>query len=448
MSQALPSLLAPVLLCSLAASQQGSDAGWANWRGPDGTAIARAGNPPAQWSEEKNIRWKVALPGLGSSSPIIWGDRIYVTTAIETDEEGTPPTFERVHDVDISGRSYVSGGFPTKVFDFLVLALDRKDGSIVWKTTVKKAVPHEGGHATGSQSSSSPLTDGEHIYVHLGSRGVFCLNMDGEIQWSKEFGLMQTHLGFGEGISPALHGDTLIINWDHEQDSFIAAFDKKSGEELWRTARDEVTTWATPLVVPVDGKAQVVTAGTTSSRAYDLETGELIWSLAGLGLNAIPSPIYADGIVYLMTGFNGYVLQAVRLDGAKGDLAGTESVAWTHDRDTSYTPSPLIYDDLLYFVRGNNGVLSCLDRETGEVHYEGQRLRMRTVYSSPVGVAGRVYLTARDGMTKVIKHGTEFEEIATNQLDDGFDASAAIVGDEIYLRGKKNLYCIAETNRN
>ena len=447
MSQSLPIFVVPLVLCSLAVAQKDPGTGWANWRGPDSAAIARVGNPPTEWSEEKNIRWKVALPGLGNSSPIVWGDRIYVTTAVETDEKGTPPAFERVRDTDVSGRTYVSGGVQTQVFDFLVLALDREDGSVVWQTTVKKAVPHEGGHATNTQSSSSPITDGEHVYVHLGSRGVFCLNMDGEIQWSKEFGLMQTHLGFGEGISPVLHGDTLIINWDHEKDSFIAAFDKKSGEELWRTARDEGTTWATPLIAPADGKLQVVTAGTTSSRGYDFQTGELLWTLGGLGINAIPSPIYAGGVVYLMTGFNGYVLQAVRLDGAEGDLEGTENVVWTHDRDTSYTPSPLIYDDLLYFLRGNNGVLSCLDPKTGRVHYEGQRMRMRTVYSSPVGAAGRVYLTSRDGFTKVIKHGVEYEELATNQLDDGFDASAAIVGDEIYLRGKQNLYCIAETDR-
>ena len=442
----LPSLVVPFVLCGLAVSQTDPGSEWANWRGPDGTSVARASNPPSEWSEDNNIRWKVALPGVGTSSPVIWGDRIYVTTSIETDEDGTPPPFARVHDVDVSGRSYVSSAQPPTVYEFAVLAIDREDGAIVWQTTVKKTVPHEGGHADNSQSSGSPTTDGEHIYALFGSRGLYCLNMEGEVQWQKDFGLMQTHLGFGEGMSPVLHGDRLIIVWDHEQDSFIAAFDKKSGAELWRTPRDEQTSWATPAIAPANGKLQVVTAGTASSRAYDLETGELIWTLAGLGINTIPSPTYVDGIVYLMTGFDVSMLQAVRLEGAKGDLSASENLLWFHARNTSYAPSPLVYGDFIYFLRSNSGILSCLDRETGKVHYEGQRMRMRTVYSSPVGAAGRVYLTSREGVTKVISLGPEYDEIATNQLDDVFNASAAIVGDQIFLRGVENLYCIATTD--
>jgi outer membrane protein assembly factor BamB len=394
---------------------------WGNWRGPLHTGVAPAGDPPVEWSEEKNVRWKVEIPGLGISSPIVWRDRIYLTTAVEVEgrEEG--------------------------MTEFVVLCLDRKDGRTLWSSVVEKLVPHERIHKTASQASNSPLTDGERIYAYFGSRGMHCLDMDGEILWSKDLGLMHTRREFGEGSSPALHGDTLVINWDHEADSFVIALDKNSGEELWSRERDEITSWATPLVVSVDGREQVIITGTGASRAYDLETGEVVWSCEGMTTNCIPSPVYADGVVYLMSGFRGAALQAVRLAGAKGEITGSDHVVWTHDRNTSYTPSALLYEGCYYFLRSNSGVLSCLDAATGEIHYEDVRLEdMRSIYASPVGAGGRVYITSREGVTKVIRHGPEFELLATSRLDDEIDASAAVVGDELYLRGRARLYCIAE----
>ena len=441
----LPWLL-PLLLPGLAQAQsqvsQDEEVWWSNWRGPDGTGVAPTGNPPIEWSEEDNIRWKVPIPGRGSSSPIVWGDRIYLTTAIDTEAvpEGmvqTPTDFAR----------YGTTAAPITVHQFVVFAVDRKDGSTVWRTTVAEAVPHEGGHRTASQASLSPITDGERIYAYFGSRGLYCLDTDGEVLWSKDFGLMRSFREFGEGSSPALYGDALVVNWDHEDDSFIAAFDKRTGEELWRTPRDEGTSWATPLIAPVGDGHQVIIAATSASRSYDLESGELLWTLAGMSTTPIPSPIHVDGVAYLMSGFRSSNLQAVRLAGARGDLAQSDNLIWSHQRNTSYVPSPLIYGDYVYFLRLNSGVLSCLDAKTGKVYYEGQRLGMRSIYSSPVGVAGRVYLTSRSGVTKVFKLGPTFEEIATSQLDDGFDATAAIVGDEIYLRGMESLYCISETKR-
>lgn len=333
------------------------------------------------------------------------------------------------------------------VYEFVVLALDRSDGSVVWRTTVKEAAPHEPGHQTGSLASNSPWTDGEHIIVSFGSRGLHSLNMDGEIQWSKDFGPMQSRLGFGEGSSPALYGDTVVLLWDHEGDSFIAAFDKSTGEELWRKPRDEGTSWSSPLIAEVDGRVQVITSATTSSRSYDLATGELIWTLAGLGINVVPTPVLVGDIVYLMSGYQTYKFQAVDLAGARGDLANSANVLWDYDRNTSFVPSPLIYDDFVYFFRGNNGTLTCLNVNNGDIHYEAERIGLRSVYSSPVGVAGRVYLTSREGITKVIKLSGTYEELASNQLDDALDASAAIVGDELYLRGRQYLYCIATTNQ-
>jgi outer membrane protein assembly factor BamB len=222
--------------------------------------------------------------------------------------------------------------------------------------------------------------------------------------------------------------------------------DKRSGEELWRVRRDEPSGWSTPLIVEVDGRMQVVLPGPGASRGYDLETGEEIWSLSGMTLNCVPTPIHADGVVFLMSGFRGNALQAVRLRGAEGDLDESDHLLWSHDDRTSYTPSALLYDGLLYFLRTNSAELTCLDAATGEVRYTGQRLQgLREVYSSPVAVAGRVYITSREGVTKVLRAGPKYEVLATNELDDVFDGTAAIVGDEILLRGRRSLYCLAES---
>lgn len=453
---------------------KGKGARWATWRGPDGSGVAPNSNPPTEWSEDNNVKWKVTVPGLGNSTPIIWGDRIYLTTAVETDEEGVAPKLPdarpRAGDGggrarpggtrpggNRSGRGNRRGGrrggwgskpAPTKVFDFRVVAINRNDGSVIWSKSVKKAVPHEGGHSTGSQASSSPITDGEHIYAHFGSRGIHCLDMSGELIWSKDFGYMRTRNQFGEGSSPALSGDTLIINWDHEGDSFVYALNKKTGDEIWRKPRKESTSWTTPLIVEVDGKQQAIIVATGATRAYDVATGDVIWSTTGMTTNAIPSPIVRDGIAYLMSGFRGAALQAIKLSGAKGDITETEHMLWRHNRQTSYVPSALLYGKHLYFLRSNNAVLTCLDVETGKPAFEGQRLSgLRTVYSSPVGAGGRIYLPSREGVTKVFKAGATFEELATNELDDVFDASPIVIGDELYLRGHEALYCIAKTEK-
>ena len=410
------------------------EGGWPAWRGPSRTGSAPGGNPPVEWSETKNVRWKKAVPGLGLSSPIVWGERLFLTTAVSTGEkvEGVPPAGRR-------------GGIPPdQVLSYEVHALDRADGSAIWKRSVLTEAPHEGHHPDGTWASGSPVTDGEVLIAFFGSRGLFAFDLDGKELWRRDFGDMRTRLGFGEGSSPALHGARVFVIWDHEDDSFVVALDKNSGEEVWRRDRDEMTAWTTPLVVEHGGRTQVITSATNRVRAYDADTGESIWQATGMTLNAIPSPVYSDGVVYLTSGFRGSKLLAVRLDGAAGDISGTENVVWSVDRDTPYVPSPLLHDGVIYFLKSNRGILSAFDAKTGEALYANQRLgTVRNVYASPVAVADRVYFTSRDGEFLVAKAGPTFEVLAENELNDRFDASPAIVGDEMYLRGRSNLYCIA-----
>jgi len=427
-----------LFLPACANHEPGSGVLWGNWRGPGCNGLALAGDPPVRWSEQENILFKTALPGDGGSCPVVWRDRVYVTSGVKTTRVGRPPVT-----LDPSVRRFAEPP-PTHVHDYVVLAIDRHTGSVLWRKTLCSVVPHEGLHSTMTQVAASPVTDGESLFVHFGSRGLYCLDMDGDLLWSKQLGTMRTRREYGEASSPALHGETLVVNWDHEGDSFVVALDKRTGEERWRSGRDEITSWATPLILTVAGRPQVIIPATGASRGYDLETGDVIWSCRGMTVNCIPTPVYSEGLVYLMSGYRGRMLQAVRLEGSVGDITDTPQVVWQHREATSYVPSGLLIDGQLYFLRGNTAVLSCLDAKTGEVRYGGQRLRgMRTIYSSPIGVGDRFYVTDRSGVTKVIRAGEQYAELASNKLEDTFDASAAIVGDRIYLRGRRHLYAIA-----
>lgn len=424
------------------ASNKPSD-NWPQWRGPLGTGAALDGNPPITWSETENIRWQVAIPGQGHASPIVWQDRVFVLTAIQTDQ-ALPQQEPAAEEQGQTSGWRPDPKLPGYVYNFDILALDRKTGAVLWQRTARAEPPHEGTHQTGSWAPGSPLTDGERVYAHFGSRGLYCYDMDGKLLWSTDLGDMTTRLSFGEGASPALHGETIVVNWDHEGESFIVALDKRSGSERWRVARDERTTWGTPLIVEHAGQTQVIVNATNRIRSYDLADGQQIWECGGMTANPIPTPVTVDDIVYVMSGFRGNALLAIRLDGAQGDITGTESIVWSYERDTPYVPSPLLYDGMLYFLKSNDGILSNLDIKTGAKHFGPQRLEgIEGVYASPVGTDNRIYIAGRNGTTLVLKHGPEYEIMSSNALDDSFNASPAIAGDELFLRGEQTLYCIA-----
>jgi outer membrane protein assembly factor BamB len=397
------------------------------------------GDPPATWSETSNVKWKVPIPGEGSGTPIVWGDQVFLATAIRTD---------RTVDVLPEIQQEPPGGYlterPRNIYRFEVLSLDRRTGRIRWQRTATETLPHEGRHATNSYASASPTTDGQRLYVSFGSHGIYCYDLQGNLQWKRELGQMITRLGWGEGASPTLYGDSLVVNWDHEGQSFLIVLDATTGNTRWKVDRDEVSNWSTPLVVPRDGGAQVIVNATRRTTAYDLASGTILWECGGQTTNVIPSPVRFDDTAIVMSGFQGTAAYAIPL-GSTGDISGTDRIAWHHPSGTPYVPSPLLVGDRLYFTSGNSAILTCLNARTGQVLAEARRLPgLKSLYASPVAAQGRIYLVGREGVALVIKDQPELEILAMNRLDDGFDASPAIVGHQLFLRGSKHLYCIAE----
>ncbi len=327
---------------------------------------------------------------------------------------------------------------------FVVLAVQLSDGKVLWERTVTEALPHEGGHYTGSLASASPITDGERVYAFFGSYGLYALDLAGNLLWKREFGRMATRHAHGEGSSPALADGILVVNWDHEEQSKIIGLDAKTGKERWRVERDENTSWSTPLIVPHEGRFQVIVSATKRVRSYDLQTGELIWECGGLARNVVASPVAHQGVVVVGNSYDKQAMMAIRLKGAKGDLTGTDQILWSTKRMTPYVPSPVIANGRLYFLRHNQNVLSVLNPYTGDTLQGPFRLEgVREIFASPVAADGRLYITGRGGTTLVLKLGDAPEALALNRLDDRFSASAAIKDQSLILRGEKFLYCLS-----
>ena len=412
------------------ATAVGAESGWPHWRGPNADGTSSDAKPPVEWSATKNVRWKTPIPGRGSSSPVVLGDLVFVTSAIA---EGA--------------AAAARPGAPKAEHQFVVLCIDRKSGELRWKKTVNELVPHSGHHEDHGFASASPITDGTHVWAHFGSRGTFCLTAgEGELVWSRtDLGKMDTRGGFGDGSSPTVHGKALIIPWDHEGDSYITALDKKTGKTLWKTEREHPSSWTTPLVVEHGGKELVIQSGEGAAVAYDLADGKEIWRADGQTARPVATPVSAGGVVYIGSGFRGSFLGAYQLDGAKGDITDSDKVLWTVSRGTPDIASLLLTGGRLYFHSGKDGILSCYNAKTGEAHYSRERIPgLNRVYASPVAAAGHVYLTGREGLTVVVEDGPELKVVASNELGEPVDATPALAGSEIFIRGNRHLYCIAE----
>lgn len=407
-------LLAPALLADLVPVVDGE---WPRWRGPFNTGVAR-GSAPVEWTDTENVKWKVDVPGRGHSSPVIWGNKLFITTAIRTGSSGE--------------------------YRHLLLCYDRATGSLLWEKEAVRETPHEGYHRTyGSYASHSPVTDGEHVIAYFGSRGVYAYDLDGNLQWSRDFPPMRKRLEFGEGTPPTLHENVLLLTFDHQGDSFIVAIDKNSGEQLWRHDRDgEISNWAPSLVLEYEGRTQAIVPGVGKVRSYDLATGEVIWEAAGLGPNGIPAPVVVDDVVIVMSGFRSPNLLAIQLGGV-GDITDSDYILWTNTRANSYTPSPVLHDGILYFIT-DNGFISAFDAKTGDAHYHQVRLPKRYQFkASPVAADGKLYLSTENEDVLVIEMGTEFKVVATNTMaGQTFIASPAIADGKMYLRSETTLFCI------
>lgn len=409
---------------------------WPQWRGPLGTGVAPTGKPPTEWNTDTNILWRLELEGEGHGTPVVSEGLIFFTTAIPVGPPFAPRKSGRpgAHD----NRNV------TNKYRFEAWAVDAKAGGLRWKTKLNEAIPKEGAHNSASLASASPVTDGERFYAFLGSHGLYCLNRQGKLLWEKHLGTMHTKHGHGEGASPALHGDTLIVNWDHEGESFLLALNSKDGTEKWRVSRNEVTSWSTPIITAVDGKQQVIVCGTDRVRGYHLATGEVIWECGGMSANIVATPVAGDGVLYVGSSYEKRILMAIKLSGATGDITGSPQILWTRSRGTPYVPSPLLYRGALYFLTHYQNVLTRVTAETGIDAPGGLRLGpLSNIYASPVAANGHVYITDLDGMTLVITDSEIPRVISVNPIGEPVNASLVIDSSRIFIRGSKHLYCVS-----
>ena len=394
---------------------------WHQWRGPNADGVAPQVNPPVTWNDQTNIKWKFPIVGEGSSTPIVWGDQVFILSAIETNRKPDNPP-------QLSDEARTRP--PANILQFVVWSLDRNTGDVLWKKVVNEAAPHEGRHESTTYAAASPTTDGQQLYVSFGSYGVFCLTLKGDLVWRKDLGVMRTRRGWGEAVSPVVHDGKVVIMWDQEDQSAVYVLNSKDGDLIWKQERDEPTTWATPLVVEANGKTQLITNGTNAVRSYELETGDVIWESQGTTLNAIPCPVRSGDEVICMAGYQGNMAICVDLDSQgvvkNSDVGQQHAIKWKFVQHTPYVPSPLLIDGRLYFTKSLAAILNCLDVKTGEPIFELTRLPgLKSMYASPVAGGDRIYLTSREGITMVIRNTPEFEVISTNRLTEEIDASPA-----------------------
>jgi outer membrane protein assembly factor BamB len=437
MKRAWLSIAVAAVCAAGAQSALAGQAHWPQWRGPALNGVA-PGDAPLEWSDSKNVSWKIEIPGRGFSSPIVWGDKLFVTTAVPTGKSATS--------ADAGGGRGAGGNAGVEEHRFVVMAFDRVSGKPLWQQTAATATPHEGYHRIyGSFASNNPATDGRYVYAFFGSQGLFAYDMNGKQIWKRDFNQrMKMHLQFGEGSAVVLHEGKLITTFDHQEQGLLAVTDAATGKELWSVPRNEGSSWSSPFVVSHQGQKQVVVTATPKAMAYDLQTGKLVWEVSGLGRNPIPMPVQSGDVVYVMTGFRDPKLMAIRL-GRTGNLTGTDAVLWEATRGLSYTPSPVLHDDILYLLT-DNGQLSALNAKTGVPHYQQQRLpKPYNFKASPIAVNGRLYLASEEEDVIVVKMGPSYEVVATNTLkDQSFIATPVVAAGDLYLRSRTHLFRITK----
>ena len=435
--------LISVCLCSLLVSPTAAQTNWSQFRGADSNGVASNANLPDHWSATENVDWKLEIPGRGWSSPIVWGDRVFLTTVINSEKSEEPKK-----------GLYFGGDRPKPVdavHQWKVLCLDLSTGKVLWEKQVHEGKPVTPIHIKSSYASETPVTDGERVYCYFGNVGVFCFDFDGKQLWKREIKPQAMRNGWGTAASPVLHEGRLYLVNDNQEDSYLLALDAKTGNEFWRTAREEKSNWATPFIWKNAQRTEIVTPGTGKIRSYDLD-GKLLWSLSRMSSITIATPYEHRGLLYISSG---YVLDqtkpiyAIR-PGATGDISlkdgqtSNEFIAWSQPKAGPYNPSTLIYDERLY-VLYDAGIVRCFAAADGKEIFGQQRLpNGRAFTSSPWAYNGKVFFLNEDGVTYVLKAADQFEVLHTNALaeDDMCMATPAIAGDRLLIRTAARIYCI------
>ena len=450
MKKALPAVLlfAQVMVASgVVTAQRRAAESWPQFRGAHAAGVADGQNLPDRWDGAKGegVRWKTKIPGLGHSSPVVWGDRVYVTTAVSSR----------------GGDSFRHGLFgegdaaeDRAPQQWKLYALDRATGRVVWERVAHEGVPREKRHAKASYANSSPATDGRHVVAYFGSQGLYSYDTRGHLLWKKDLGVMNVgaydipDYEWGTASSPVIYKDAVIVQCDQQKGSFLIAADLKTGKTLWRAERDELPSWGTPTIYPGEGRVELITNASNFIRGYDPANGKEIWRLGGSSKITAPTPVFADGLIVVASGRRPEAPIFVIRPGATGDITldanqtSNKFVAWSKQARGSYMPTPLIYQGHLY-VLGNAGLLDCYDLKTGAEVYR-QRISHRGggFSASPVASDGKIYLLGEDGDIFVVKAGPKFELLATNPLGELLMATPAVSSGMMFVRAQHHLFAI------
>ena len=418
---------------------------WPQFRGPGSTGVADDPSVPDSWSATRNVVWKTEIPGSGWSSPVVWGDRIFLTSVISAVAPETPKK-----------GLYFGGnrdGIPSDEHRWMVYAVDWKSGKIAWEREVHRGAPASSHHLKNTYASETPVTDGEFVYAYFGNLGLFVFDMDGKPIWSQSWGPFHTRYGWGTAASPALYKDRIYVVNDNDDRSFLAALDKHTGKQIWRVERDEASNWSTPYIWENGRRTEIITSGTRKIRAYDLD-GKLLWELGGMSSIVIPTPFAQGGLLYLASGYVNDTVRpvyAVR-PGASGDISlkegetGNEYIAWYQRQGGPYNPSPLVYGDY-YYTLLDRGIFTCHDARTGREIYGKQRIdpEASAFTASPWASNGKIFALSEDGDAFIIQAGPEFKVLGKNSLDEMCMATPAIARGSLIIRTATKLYRIGRT---
>ena len=441
------SVFASTLITTMAVATGLEAAGdWPAFRGANRSGFASGARPPASWdvATSKNVAWRVAIPGLGHSSPIVWGDRIYVTTAVAAGGDASVRTGD-------SSRAGIGAAKDLVPHSWRLIAIDRATGSIAWDREMTKGVPRVKRHVKSSHASATPATDGRFIVALAGSEGLYCFDMAGTLAWRVDPGVMDVGLvddpayQWGPASSPIIYGDMVIVQNDRQRDSVLLAFDVRTGRRLWEQTRQELPSWATPAVIDGPRGPELVTNSSNFIRGTDPATGRELWRFGDSATQVkAPSPVPAGDVVIVTGGYpaSGRPIYAIR-PGQRGDIpAQSPALAWSVPRGSPYTPTPLVLEGILYVVT-DNGILTTYDAKTGERIYQ-ERLAAGGFSASPVAAGGKVYFTSEEGDVFVIRAGRQFERLATNVLGEISMATPAISRDLLILRTRTQLVAVRD----